>query len=196
MAAADPFSDFSKGSVRCKYKLVRPRGGVRKREGVGCLSYLVWAVIWLALPPIRGYQMINACMVFVPFFFGRRLFRWFHRYEEVGLLTIAGHTMEFAVQGEEPWRVDLRELRSMTVSLSMPADFVQDSNVPALAYRISIQRGEKLHEYHALENMYLTQEDMLQFMSPPPPLSVTLATMRERFGLRYYDLKGRESSLV
>jgi hypothetical protein len=192
----DQFSEFSKGSVVCKYQMVERVGNYKRRDLVFVGLLICWIVFWIWVGTRIPHSWAPIMVAFLPFLIGEYLFSRIFRYRTVGLVTFQGSTITFARDGTPEKIIDLRRLQSLRVFRSIPRTFQTKVRTAPRAYGIVIRTGDAAGEYHVLNEMYVTKADELQFMAPPPPLSVTLSTLMTHFKIRFYDLKGREMDVI
>ena len=192
----DPFSEFSKGNVICKYQMVERLGNHKRRDRVFSFMLLVWVVFWIWATTRIQYSWIPITIAFFPFLLGTILFKVVFPYRAIGLVTFQGSTITFDTNTEAKVSVDLNRLQSFQLFRSIPRTFHAKVRTAPRAYGIVIRKGEETREYHVLNEMLLTQTDEQQFMSPPPPLSVTLSILTTHFKVRFYDMKGREMDVI
>jgi hypothetical protein len=194
----DPFSEFSKGTVLCKYRLIEQIGNHKARGNVSFAVLVVWMIGWLLFLRLWPESWGPIVIAFLPFLFGSWLFKRVFPYRVVGLVEFANERLTIQTAPGTPRSLELRTLRSMRVGESVAKDFVHiaSSVRNQRAYRLQIKGKDEVIDLHCLNAIHLTKEDEQKFMSPPPTFITTLGVVRDVFKIRFYDLKGRESSLV
>ncbi len=195
---SDPFSAFSKGKVICKYQLVEHVGDHKLRGNIAFVMLLVWVVGWLSLLRSWPGSWVPIVVALFPFVIGNWLFKMAFPYRVIGMVEFKDGRLNIIADDGPPRSMDLRSLRSMRIGLSIAKDFVVSAGSVRVqrAYRLQIKGADELIDLHCLNALHLTKEDELQFMSPPPNLIATLGTVHDTFKIRFYDLRGKESSLV
>lgn len=194
----DPFSEFSKGTAVCKYQLIEHIGNHKRRGNVSLVLLVAWMVGWLMLLRFWPGSWIPIVIAFAPFLLGTWLFRLAFPYKSIGIVEFKDGHLNIHGTGGLDRSIDLRTLKSMRVGLSVAKDFAVNLSSLRIqrAYRLQIKGKDELIDLHCLNALHLTKADEQQFMSPPPTFLTTLAVVREVFKIRFYDLKGKESSLV
>lgn len=193
----DPFSEFSKGNVVAKYDLLELVGNHRLRDRVFTVVVVLWLVVWVWMTKHFLLPWVPFIFAFLPFLFGRSLFRLIFPVRKIGLVSFryATMTVKTEIDGSE-LEIDLRTLLRMRVSRAVSESFSSNVRSPAAAYMIALHRGETNLEFIIRNQMYLTKKDHEQFMWPPPPLRSTLVLMSNKFKIRLCDMKGRELDVL
>lgn len=194
----DPFSEFSKGTVVCKYQLIEHIGDHKLRGNVSFALLVVWMIGWLLFLRVWPGSWAPIVIALLPFLFGSWLFKRVFPYRLVGMVEFANERLTIQTDLGTRRSLELRTLRSMRVGESIAKDFVHTASSVRnqRAYRLQIKGKDEDIDLHCLNAIHLTKEDEQQFMSPPPTFITTLGVVQVVFKIRFYDLKGKESSLV
>ncbi len=158
-------SNFSKRSVTPKYPIVEMPRSVRSNFTLFFLFEGTWFISWMSLS-IRTDNWWFALPLFIPVFFRERILKLFHRWHRVGLITFTGDQVSIEVNGAIKTInfPDQAKIRLWTV---VTAQTGSSRHLPQFATIVGIQFEPTEHLLVSNE-MYLTAEDKLQFMEPPP----------------------------
>lgn len=192
----DVFSEFAKGNVICKYQMIERIGNHKRRNWIFSFLLTLWIGFWLWMGMHTHDPWVTIVIALLPFLLGSILFKLAFPYRVVGLVTFQGSTITFTQANGIERSVDLHALRSLQIFRSVPRTFEGKVRTPPEAYGIAIRKGDETWEYHVLNKLHVTKADELQFMSPPPPLSMTLSILMDQFRIRFYDRKDRELESV
>lgn len=181
-------SDFSKGAVTPKYRIVEMKRAVGKMKWLVFLFEALWFMAWMFLV-IRFDNWLFGLPILVPVLFRRRMYRMFIRWNEVGLITlhddkvtldIKGSSREFLLHGQ-------KMIKLWTVVTDRTGS---SSHLPQFAMVVGIQ-FDRDQEFLVLNEMHLTAQDQLQFMEPPPSFGILMFQACRNHDIRVLTKKGK-----
>jgi len=175
--AMDSFSEFSKGKVIRKYDLLEQVGNHLWRRLTGSIALMGWVILcfWLALRTSQPWLM---AVIFAPLVIGRCLFRTTFPVRTIGLVTFQDGAMIVKRESDQSDLViDLKGLKSIQIHRSVQRNFGINSSLPVEAYGMRIRQEERVLDLIVREEMHLTTEDRMQFMTPPPTMCTTFSIL-------------------
>jgi hypothetical protein len=158
-------SDFSKGAVTPKYRIVEMKRSIRYMSWVVILFELIWFIGWMFLV-IRFDNWWFGLPILVPVLFRGRMHRMFIRWNEVGLITLHDDKVTLDIKGSSK-EFQLRDQRMIKLWNVVTDSTGSSSHLPHFAMVVGIQ-FDRNQEFLVLNEMHLTAQDKLQFMEPPP----------------------------
>lgn len=160
-----PLSDFSKGTVTPKYQIVEMLRPARTMSFLFFLFEAASFIGWISLS-IRLENWWFALPILIPIFFRERIQRMFYRWHRIGLITLTEDRVLIEVNGMHR-TINFSDQAKIRVWTVVTAQTESGMHLPQLATIVGIQFDPN-EQFLVLNEMYLTAEDELQFMEPPP----------------------------
>ncbi len=140
-----------------------------------------------------GASLLLGVAAVLPVVFSFMLFSKFFPVRRVGELRFHAGEMIFALDGEEAWAVDLKQLKRMRVSVEMIHEL---TNRPYReigkhrAYVLGIHDGSVLREFLVLNELHAGPNGQVPVGRDPRLLTSTLEEVGKQYGLTFHGRSG------
>ena len=162
-------ADFSKGAVTPKYRIVEMTRDPKLMTIYVGIAWCIWILGWMWVT-IKLESWWFFLLILLPLVADEWIYRKVYRWREKGTITL----------GDTALRVDFHDRTSEVHYKSLERIWIwtlvgrplnrHGSRDPKMAivvaFRVMIEGVEE--ELHVVNEMYLTPEDKLHFMRPPP----------------------------
>lgn len=185
--ANSALSDFSKGAVTPKYRIVEMKRPVGRMKWIMFLFELLWFICWMFLV-IRFDNWWFGLPILLPVLFRSRMYRMFIRWNEIGLITLYDDKATLEIKGSSK-EFQLREQRMIKLWTVVTDRTGSSSHLPHFAMVVGIQ-FDRNQEFLVLNEMHLTAQDKLQFMEPPPSFGILMFQACRNHDIRVLTKKG------
>ena len=130
-------SDFSKGAVTPKYRIVEMKRSIRYMSWVVFLFELIWFIGWMFLV-IRFDNWWSGLPILLPVLFRSRMYRMFIAWNEVGLITLHDDKVTLDIKGSSK-EFQLRDQRMIKLWKVVTDRTGSSSHLPHFAMVVGIQ---------------------------------------------------------
>lgn len=181
-------SDFSKGAVTPKYRIVEMKYPISRMNWIVFLFELLWFIGWMFLV-IRLDNWWCGLPILLPVLFRRRMYRMFIGWNEVGLITLHDNKVTLDIKGSSREFL-LRDQKMIKLWTVVTDRAESNAHLPHFAMVVGIQL-ERNQEFLVLNEMHLTAQDKLQFMEPPPSFGILMFQACRNHDIRVLTKKGK-----
>lgn len=181
-------SDFSKGAVTPKYRIVEMKRPVGHMKWSVLLFELLWFIGWMFLV-IRFDNWWFGLPILLPVLFRSRMYRMFIGWNEAGLITLHDDKITVDQRGVSS-DILLRDQKMIKLWTVVTDQTGSNAHLPHFAMVVGVQ-FDRNQEFLVLNEMHLTAPDKLQFMEPPPSFGILMFQACRNHGIMVMTKKGR-----
>jgi len=180
-------SDFSKGKVIPKYLIVEMTRPVRTMSWILFLLEALWMLGWISLANSLDNWWL-ALPTVLPILFRDQMYRLLYRWRQVGLITLKDDEMVIDMHDRNR-RLRFADQAKIKIWTVITTTTGSSARMPQYAMIVGVQL-EPREPLLILNEMYLTPEDRLQFMRPPPSFGTLMFEACRNHGVKTLTKKG------